>query len=74
MDLLIIEDEDQHGYEGSMAAVLLKAGWLPDVEYVARYEAVGASGSPLDEAIDQAKENYLEVGGTNGLSVRTGME
>lgn len=74
MDLLVIEDENQYKYEDEMVTEFLRAGWLPDVEYVARYEAVAASGSPLDEAIHQAQEGYLNVGSTNGLSVRTGME
>lgn len=66
----IIPDEDQHKREDTVVAELLKAGWLPNVEYVARYEAVGASGVPLDEATNKAEEGYPYVDSPDELSVQ----
>lgn len=72
MDFVLIADEDQHKREGELVAELRKAGWLPNVEYVARYEAVGASGLPLDEATNKAEEGYPYVDDPDKISIHMG--
>lgn len=49
---------DESGWdEDDMVRDLLKAGWLPDVEYVARYEAVAATGRPPGQMVEETRED-----------------